>query len=351
MKSKATLKIGSEKIKIGDTKDIHLKISETYTGVPIQIPIRVYRAKEPGPTVFITAAVHGDELTGVGIIRELFSNPLTLIKGTLICIPVVNIFGFENHSRYLPDRRDLNRCFPGTESGTLGSRLSYHLFEEVIKKCDFGIDLHSAASCRTNFPQIRANFNISKAQKLGFAFGCELVINNKGHENSLRERASAENCPTILYEAGETLKFEPGVVDLGIRGVKNILKHLNMIKGDPLLPLYQTEINKSKWIRSNNGGILRFSVHPGDLVKKDDVIAECENLFFQKAETINAPFDGIVLGMTTLPAVKPGEPICHIGIPSVSMEEIRRKIKKEPETLHRKVQTQLKTNIKLHKKK
>lgn len=351
MKKKSAITICSETIHLGETKDLYLKISETYTGTPIQIPLRIYRAKKPGPCLFVTGAIHGDELTGVGILREIMSKPLNLVKGTLICIPVVNIFGFENHSRYLPDRRDLNRCFPGNDSGNLGSRLSHYFFEEIVTRCDYGIDLHSAAAQRTNFPQIRADFKIPKIKELAFAFGCELVVNKKGHINSLREAASQIGCPTLLYEAGETLKFEPGVVDLGIRGVKNILKYLGMLDDAPIMPLYQTAVHKSNWIRPDKGGLLRFSIRPGDLVSKGDVIATCETLFFQDSEVIKAPFDGIVLGMTTLPAVKPGQPICHLAIPEIPLETIRHKIKKEPDTLHRKVQTQLATNIKLHKAK
>jgi uncharacterized protein len=346
VKNKEKLTIGGENIALGETKDIDLKVSETYSGTPVDLLIRVIRAPDPGPTVFICGAVHGDELNGMGIVREVMLSDFTLLKGTLICIPVVNIFGFENHSRYLPDRRDLNRSFPGSKSGSLATRLAYAFFNEVVRQCDYGIDLHTAATRRTNFPQIRADLDVPNLKKFSESFGCELIINKTAHENSLRAAACQSKCATILFEAGEVLKLEPGVVELGVRGVHNVLKWLSMLKGDLVRPSYQTVVNKSTvWIRSNFGGVLHFHVHPGNLIEKGVEIATCKKLFSEEAHKITSPVDGIVIGMTTLPAIKPGEPICHIATPDLVLSEIKKKIEGGPRTLHRRVQKELSTHI------
>lgn len=341
------LVIGGVDVASGSIKDIELKFSESYFGTAETLFVRAYRAEKPGPRVFVTGAVHGDELTGVGVIRELMLKKLNLLKGALICVPIVNIFGFENHSRYLPDRRDLNRSFPGNDGSTMADRLAHVVYHEVIKKCDYGIDLHSAAVRRTNFPQIRGNLKNEKVAKIAHAFGCELIVQNKGPSDSLRSAATAGGCPTILYEAGETLKFEPGPIRLGIRGVMNVLKVLGMIEGTPIKPAYQTIIKKTVWERSDKGGLLKFYVKPGDLVKKGQRLVTCHKLFSKEYEPITASVDGVVLGMTTLPAVKPGEPICHIAITETPLSQIAKKLQESSLTLHRQIEQDLATSFKV----
>lgn len=337
--------ICGKSISPGQTRDVHLRLSETYSGEPVSVFVRIIRAKKPGPIIFLTGAIHGDELNGMGVIRHIMLRKLKLIKGTLICIPLVNVFGFENHSRYLPDRRDLNRAFPGNKNGNLSKRLAHTIFSEVISKCDYGIDLHAAAVRRTNFPQIRADLSNPILKEMAYAFGSELIINKKGHYNSLRAAATRAGCPTLLYEAGEVFKFEPGALSLGIRGVMNVLRHWGMLKGDIKRPIYQTSVQKTTWIRSNQGGMLLFHVRPGDIVKKGDKIATCEKLFSPKTSAIMTTVRGIVLGMTTLPAVKPGDPVCHIAVPDTALDVITEKVSRSPKTLHRRVQEQLSTNI------
>ena len=242
----------------------------------------------------------------------------------LILVPVVNIFGFESQDRYMPDRRDLNRCFPGSQSGSLTSRMASVLFEQIIRKCDYGIDLHTAASSRTNFPNVRGDLSNPGVQRLAKAFGCELMVNGNGPVGSLRREATKAECPTIILEAGEPCKIEPGILEIGVRGVHNVLKELKMIPGDLIRPAYQTRISKSLWVRSEVGGILRFHVTPGDLVTKGDAIATNASVFGREQNVLASPVDGIVLGMTTLPLVKPGEPVCHIAVPGRSLKAIRK---------------------------
>lgn len=321
--------IGGERIAPGETRDIRLKMSESYTGDPVELFVRVIRAKENGPTGFLTAAVHGDEINGAGMIRELaFSTPLRLRRGTLLCAPVVNVFGFETHTRYMPDRRDLNRSFPGSARGSLASRYAHTMFTEIVSRCDFGIDLHTAAVRNTNFPNIRADLNTPDVKRLARAFGCELIVNSAGPNGSLRRAACAAGCPTIVLEAGEVWKVEPAVLSVGIRGVRNVLITYGMLEGKPGLPPFQVTVKKTTWVRADLGGILRFHVAPGDIVLGGQAIATNSSLFGEARSILISPVDGIVMGMTTLPAVKPGEPVCMIAIPDKSIATIRRSLEK-----------------------
>lgn len=314
-------------------------------GAPVSVPIRVIRGERKGPTLFVTGAVHGDELNGTGIIRELMFSNMELESGTLILVPVVNVFGFERHSRYLPDRRDLNRSFPGDASGNLTARLAHTIHREVIERSDLGIDLHTAAVGRTNFPHVRADLRVAKLGELADWFGCEVIIDRAGDEHSLRQVATENGVPTINMEAGEALKIEPAVVELGVRGVKNVLRRLGMLRGRIGRPAYQTVVKQSRWVRAQAGGLLRFHVAPGELVDAGDAIATCDSFFRAESPTLRAPVAGIVLGMTTLPVVRPGEPVCHIGIPKLALAEIRGLIASTPDTLHRRLQAELARDV------
>ena len=303
-------------VKAGTTVDLKLKVSERYTGDPIHLPVRVIRAKKPGPAVFVSAAIHGDELNGVGVIHELmFGDPVNLRAGTLILVPVVNIFGFENQLRYMPDRRDLNRSFPGSSSGSLTGRVARVIFDTLVKRCDYGIDPHTAATGRTNFPNVRGDLTKPEVRRIVKAFGCELMVNGKGPDGSFRREAVKAGCNTIILEAGEPLKIEPSVLEVGLRGVHNVLIELGMVPGVVRRPAYQTRIDKSTWVRSNVGGLLRFHVGPGDVVAQGQPIATNASVIGRERSVLTAPSAGIVLGMTTMPMVKPGEPVCHLAVP------------------------------------
>jgi uncharacterized protein len=312
----------------GQSKNIRIKISETYTGDEIRMPIRVIRSKEPGPTVFITAAIHGDEINGTGIIHDfMFGDMVEILKGTLILVPVVNVFGFETHERYLPDRRDLNRSFPGTSQGSLASRMARKLMKEVVLKCDFGIDLHSAAFQRTNFPNVRADLTSKPVRELARAFGAALIVDGKGPVGAFRREATRAGCPTIILEAGEPWKIEPSVLKIGVQGIRNTLIYLGMMAGERVEPPYQAIIRKSVWLRATVGGILKFHVTAGEFVEKDQPIATNYSILGQEQNAILCPQDGIILGIATLPAVKPGEPVVHVAFPNKRITELRRKLK------------------------
>jgi len=351
-RSKSTTKrpaasIGGVRVKLGQTVDIGLHVTDSVNHEPIVLPTRIVRAKKRGPTVFITGALHGDELNGMGIVRQIIlDQPFELVAGTLILIPVVNILGFERHTRYLPDRRDLNRCFPGRTTGSLASRFARAFFEQVVKVADYGIDLHTAAIRRTNFPNIRGDVDHPEIRRIAEAFGCELIVNSKGPQGSLRRAAVKQGCATVILEAGEVWKAEPSIIELAIRGIRNVLIELGMVEGEPVRPYYQAYIDKTRWLRADDGGILQFHVRPGDIVEQNAPIATCANLLGAEANTFRAPRAGIILGMTTMPSVNPGDPVCHLAVPRRGIKRIREALRKAPDlTLHNRVRDDLATNV------
>jgi predicted deacylase len=298
----------------GKGYDLKLSVSESFSSMTVRIPLHIRKGLEEGPTVFVTAALHGDEINGTGAIRHLLQDPdLELLRGTLIAVPVLNILGFERHSRYLPDRRDLNRAFPGSPSGTLASRMADTIFREIVCRCDYGIDLHTAAVRRTNYPNIRADLSSPEVRRLAEAFGTEVVINGGGPKGALRREACNAGCPTIVMEGGEVWKVEPGILASAVRGVKNVLKELEMIAGEPERPDYQILVERSKWVRADRGGFLQFHIQPGEVVEEGQPLATNTTLLGDLQGVVEAPFDGIVVGMTTLPSTNPGEPVCNIA--------------------------------------
>jgi len=345
--SQHTLAFGDEEIGLGERRNLFLSVSQSYSGSPVVVPITVWRAAQPGPAVFITAAVHGDELNGTGIVREIILRPpFQLTCGSLVLVPVVNIQGFERHTRYLPDRRDLNRCFPGSPEGSLAGRLAHTIFSQVISRCDYGIDLHTAAVRRTNFPSVRAYSRDAEVARIARAFGCEAIVNRKGPKSSLRREACEAGCPTIILEAGEVWKIEPHVVEYGVRGIRNVLIELGMVEGKREEPLYQVWTRKTLWVRADCGGILAFHIAPGDVVEKEQPLVTTTNLLGEEQNVLCSPTAGIILGMTTLPTVTPGAPVCHIAVPRGGMKLVRRALARDDEeSLHERIRDDLAASV------
>jgi len=309
----------------GETRDLKLSIGESYSGMTVHIPVQVRRGPSDGPVVFVTAALHGNEINGTGAIRHLITDDrfsLKLKRGAVILAPVLNILGFDRHTRYLPDRRDLNRCFPGSKSGSLAKRMARIIFDEIVARSDYGIDLHTAAVRRTNFPTIRGDMSRPDVATLAQSFGCEIILDNKGPLGALRREACEIGCSTIILEGGEVWKVEPAIVDCSLRGIRNVLIDLDMIDGEPQRPEYQIVIEKTKWVRADRGGFLRFHVGPGDIVAQGQHLATNTSLLGRERNVLTSPCSGVVLGMTTLPAISPGEPVCHIGQVTKGLESI-----------------------------
>jgi predicted deacylase len=344
---------GRKKVMPGERLRLRLAAGESFSGVSVRLPLMVWRGKEDGPVLGITAAVHGDEINGTGAIRRLIEEPpFELRRGALILVPVINIMGFERHSRYTPDRRDLNRTFPGSKKGSLTGRLAYLIMDEVVRRCDFIVDLHTAAVRRTNFPNVRADMDDPGCERLANAFGSEVIVNSLGPDGSLRREACKAGCPTIILEAGEVWKVEPSVQDMTQRGLTHVMAELDMIDVADDVRLdttpHQMVVHGSSWVRAGNGGFLKFHVAPGETVHKDQPLATNTGLLGTEYETIISPHHGIVLGMTTMPAVSPGDPILHIALPDTGkqLRSLEKSIDKmEGDALENQVRDHLATNI------
>ena len=313
MSARKDVVVSGRVIRPGETQEILLKISEFYTAQPVNIPVTVMRGHEEGPRVFLTAAIHGDELNGVEIVRSVIQGlDHTKIRGTLICMPVVNRMGFLTHTRYLPDRTDLNRHFPGDPQGNMADRIAEILFRQIAGNCDYGIDFHTAAIGRTNLPHIRGTIEDDRVRRIAKAFGTEVIVDRPGHPRSLRSAAVAASIPTILYEGGETFKFQRKEIRKGINGVYNVLSALGVIPTPIKEPRLQVIVRKTEWVRAERGGILDLHTAPGELVYDREVLAVIENPFGREVSSVVAPFTGLILGTTTRPMVNPGDAICHI---------------------------------------
>lgn len=318
------LYIGEECIKAGQSRAIALPISKLYTNTELSIPIHVMRSKKPGSTIFISAAIHGDELNGVEIIRRLISKQkIKLTMGTLIFVPMVNVYGVLNQSRYLPDRRDLNRSFPGSEKGSLAGRVANLFLEEVVSKCDYGIDLHTGAIHRSNLPQIRANLADEKTLELAKAFGVPVLINSTLRDGSLREAGNEAGSRILLYEAGEALRFDEFSIRAGVKGVLNVLEKLEMIKPRRKKTMIDPFVaDKSSWTRAPCSGIVRDIAKLGDQVKKGDKLSEIGDPFGKLIENVIAPRSGIIIGKQNIPLIQEGDAMFHIAYFSDDDEEI-----------------------------
>lgn len=283
------------------------------------MPVEVIYGKHPGPTIWLSGALHGDEIIGVEIIRTVVREiTCKELHGCIIAVPIVNVFGFVDQTRDLPDRRDLNRCFPGTRQGSLTSRLAKLFMSEIVRHCTHGIDLHTGSNHRQNLPQIRVNVSNEETRRCADAFGAPVIIHSKIRDGSLRQAADSKGISCLVYEAGEPMRFDDEAIEIGRTGVKNVLAYLKMV-GTPAPHSRKSIVcEKSKWIRSRQGGILRINVRLGDEVKKGDFIGEVGDAFGDKTSRIKTPYAGIVIGMTNNPLVYQGDAIVHVAQPSTS---------------------------------
>lgn len=311
-----SFELGGVTVKPGQQAYIDLRIPDLYTNNPMYCRVQVIHGRKPGPTVFISGAIHGDEINGVEIIRRVLQlRSIKSIKGTLIAVPVVNIFGFIAQTRYLPDRRDLNRCFPGSEKGSLAGRTAHLFLNEVVKKCTHGIDLHTAAVHRDNFPQIRAVLGDPETKRMAEAFAAPIIVNTGLLEGSLRHAGAEIGVPIIVYEAGEALRFDEVSIRAGVRGVISTLRELDMLaKSRSKRPKIPSEIAKSSlWVRAPKSGILRSEKKLGDPVTKGEILAIVSDPLGEDDEAVTAPIDGLIIGRTNIPLVNEGEALFHIA--------------------------------------
>lgn len=308
--------IGGVEVLPGERKTVDLEVGKLYTHSPITMPVQVLCGRQSGPVMFVSAAIHGDELNGVEIIRRLLKVPaLKRLKGTLIAVPIVNLHGFINQSRYLPDRRDLNRSFPGSDKGSLAARVAKLFMSEILEQCTHGIDLHTGAVHRSNLPQIRANLDDPQTLMLAKAFGTPVVLNSDLRDGSLREAAGKKGVPVLLYEAGEALRFDELAIRGGLQGILRVMRCLDMLpKSRKSVDFDPIIARASAWVRAPQDGIFRASAKQGQRVIKDQTLLGVVSDPFGESEVeIWAPYSGIIIGQLHLPLVNEGEALFHIA--------------------------------------
>jgi predicted deacylase len=311
-----SITVAGKEISPGQSAIIDLPVANLYTHTQMTMPVHVINGRHDGPTVFITAALHGDELNGIEIIKRLLGqSALKRLRGCLLAVPIANVFGFINRSRYLPDRRDLNRSFPGLEKGSIAARVAHLVVGEVVARADFGIDLHTGALGRTNLPQIRANLRDPRVLEMAEAFGSPVIIDASLREGSLRAHADALGIPVIVYEAGEALRFDELSIRAGVRGVGRVLRYFGMLpqrkRTEP--QVQPVRANATTWVRAPSSGIFGSRCRLGDRVTKDQVIGSVSDPFGEVQIDVSASVSGLVIGRSTSPLTHEGDALFHIA--------------------------------------
>ncbi|MEV5000603.1 succinylglutamate desuccinylase/aspartoacylase family protein [Nocardioides sp. LML1-1-1.1] len=309
--------IGNVRVRAGSTKEVELPITRLVTGGDVSLPVRVVHGREDGPTVWVNAAIHGDEVLGVEVIRQAMATlSARTFRGTLVAVPVVNVLGFMTGDRYLPDRRDLNRSFPGSARGSLASRIAHLFMTEVVSKCDVGIDLHTAADRRANLPQIRADLDDPRTRELAEVFGAPVMLHARLRDGSLRQAGRDRGATVLLYEAGEALRFDEDAIAVGVRGVRRVLASLGMIDDEPApdeAPVEVVESRSSGWVRARGTGILHLEVHLGERVEAGQRLGGLSDTFGRRVRLVHADRAGIVIGLTRAPIVNAGDALVHVA--------------------------------------
>jgi hypothetical protein len=313
---RAPIEIAGVSVKAGTRQSIDIPLPSFYTHSSVNMPVHVVHGRRSGPVLLVSAAVHGDEINGVEIIRRLLTHKsLDRLRGTLIAIPVVNVYGFVSKSRYLPDRRDLNRSFPGSENGSMASRLANVLMTQILPHTTHIIDLHTGAVNRENLPQIRAKLRHNpELETLAKAFGVPVILNAEFLEHSFRAAAYDRGIGVLLYEAGEALRFDEVSIRAGTRGVLQVMIELGMRPRSKRLRTMESMVaNTARWVRAGQSGILRSLVGTGNKVQEGEVLAYINNPLGEHTEELISPIAGIVIGKTNLPLVFAGEAIFNIA--------------------------------------
>jgi predicted deacylase len=300
----------------GETRHFRYSVSQTYLGDPVRIPVTVVNGTDPGPTVFLSAASHGDELNGVEVVREVAAREQPARNGTLVCLPVLNVPGFLFQERYLPVYdRDLNRSFPGDADSTSTKRMAHEIFRNFVAPCDVGLDFHTSTRGRTNMLHVRADMAEERTARLARAFGSNVVVESEGAAGSLRREATASGTPTVTVEMGEAHRFQRDLIDRALEGVRSVLAEYGLDPNASVRwPGWRTVIDADgkTWLRADAGGLVDMRFQSGDFVEAGDVICTVGDPFRTEEVTVEAPFDGLLIGVLENPVVYPGNPLCHL---------------------------------------
>lgn len=308
-----TLTLRGETIGLGQKRKIVLTVGQLPTGTVIEFPVFVHRGKADGPTVLFLAGMHGNEINGVEILRRLLHRDLIKIRrGTVLAIPVFNIFGFINFSRELPDGKDPNRSFPGTESGSLASRMARMFMDEILPHIDCGVDFHTGGQSVHNFPQIRCTLSLPENRRLASAFGAPFTVDAKLRDKSMRKEAQKQGKPILIYEAGETLRLDEFSVSEGIQGARRLLRNLGLTEDGPT-PSSTRFISADRWIRAKRSGILHVQVGNGSKVEKGQILGTITDPYGERESPIKSPVAGWVIAINHMPVINQGDALIHLG--------------------------------------
>ncbi|MEX2279047.1 MAG: succinylglutamate desuccinylase/aspartoacylase family protein [Acidimicrobiia bacterium] len=312
--AKPALICGGQETAPGRKSRYEVPVSRLPTGSRLSMPVVVINGKHPGPTVWLSGAIHGDELNGVEVVRRVlpYIDQRTL-RGAIIAVPVVNVFGFVEQSRYLPDGRDLNRSFPGSVRGSMASQLAALFMKEVVMQCELGIDLHTAAAHRTNVPQVRANLDDAATLELANAFGAPFVIDARLRDGSLRAAATKRGIKVLLYEAGQIHRFDEHAIRDGVNGVLRVLQAMGMGNWDT--PSFEPpiDIRTTRWVRARRAGLMQLETELGAKVEKGDVLGLISDALGNRSTRVTAPSPGHVIALNQNPLITQGEALVHIA--------------------------------------
>lgn len=308
------LVIAGTSVARGERIKIDIPVGSLPTQTELAMRVEVIRGAADGPRVFVAATIHGDELNGVDTVRQVLDqlDPETL-SGAVIGVPIVNVFGFLQDSRYLPDRRDLNRSFPGSSRGSLAARLANLFMKEIVAKSTHGIDLHSAAVGRYNLPHVRADFKITELEAMAQAFGASVMLDSKGPDKSIRRTATKAGTPVLLFEGGEAGRFDPEVIEMATGGTLRVLRALGMITEAPESPHQTVRASGATWVRAKRAGLVRMRSFSGEVVKKRQRLCTVADAFGDGPSHLVAPCDGVVISHATNPSVNQGDAVVHIA--------------------------------------
>ena len=308
--------IAGRRVRRGERLQFELPMAQLYTQAPLDMPVEVIHGRWHGPVLLVCAGIHGDELNGIEVIRRLRTlGQLERLRGTLVLVPVVNLFGFLNQSRYLPDRRDLNRGFPGSQTGSVAARTANVFFGTVVKRCTHVIDLHTASVNRDNLPQVRAALDQAGVEEMARGFGIPVIVNSGLIDRSLRAEAGRIGIPVITYEAGEALRLDEKAIVAGVRGVVNVMRTLEMlpkrrtrtVRAEPYVA------NATSWFRSPADGMFRPLARLGAHVQEGDTLGVVSAPFSSDDAVLPAPFESIVICVNRLPLVNEGDALFHLA--------------------------------------
>ncbi len=313
---RGAFRIGGRTVRPGERQTVHLDVPDLYTHTGMTLPVQVVHGRREGPVLFLSAALHGDEINGVEIIRRVLrGRMLSRLAGTLLAVPIVNIYGFIHKSRYLPDRRDLNRSFPGSESGSLAARMAHLFLHEVVARCTHGIDLHTGAIHRENLPQVRALMDDPETERVAHAFALPVILNTGIVAGSLREAVEKMGVTIIVYEGGEALRFDEVAIRAGVTGVVNVLRALGMLPPGRRRQRAPATLvsDSSTWVRASQSGILRTLTPLGARVDTGTLLGVIADPFGANEAPVQATAPGIIIGRSTTPLTNEGEAIFHIA--------------------------------------